>query len=54
MLNSVCPKLQPSKKYVTKEESQKILKEAQPFIKWLEEADEESDDEEDDKDEEVN
>lgn len=43
----------PSKKYVSKEESQKILKEAQPFIKWLEEADEESDESEEDVDEEI-
>ncbi|XP_055879053.1 eukaryotic translation initiation factor 5-like [Biomphalaria glabrata] len=35
----------PSKKYVSKEESTQILKEAQVFVKWLEEAEEESDEE---------
>ncbi|XP_059160536.1 eukaryotic translation initiation factor 5-like [Physella acuta] len=34
----------PTKKYVSKEESTQILKEAQVFVKWLEEAEEETDD----------
>ncbi|XP_005093775.1 eukaryotic translation initiation factor 5 [Aplysia californica] len=43
----------PTKKYVSKEESAKVLKEAQPFIKWLGEAEEESEDEEDDEEDEI-
>ncbi|KAK3792334.1 hypothetical protein RRG08_046643 [Elysia crispata] len=42
----------PSKKYVSKEECAKILKEAEVFVKWLEEAEEESDEDEDDEGEE--
>jgi len=41
----------PSKKYVSKEESLKIIKEAQPFLTWLAEAEEDSEDESDDQDE---
>lgn len=41
----------PSKKYVSKEDSQQILKEADPFLKWLGEAEEESDEDEDEDDE---
>ncbi|GFR68496.1 eukaryotic translation initiation factor, partial [Elysia marginata] len=40
----------PSKKYVSKEESAKILKEGEVFVKWLEEAEEESDDDDEDED----
>merc|ERR1711974_273159 len=36
-----------SKKYVSKELSEQIHKKAEPFIKWLKEAEEESDEEED-------
>lgn len=43
----------PSKKYVSKEESAKIIKEAQPFLTWLAEAEEDSDDDDDDADEEI-
>ncbi|CAL1536946.1 unnamed protein product [Lymnaea stagnalis] len=43
----------PTKKYVSKEESTQILKEAQAFVKWLEEAEEETDeDDENDENEE--
>lgn len=35
----------PSKKYVSREDSAKIIKEAEPFLKWLGEAEEESEDE---------
>ncbi|GFO35249.1 eukaryotic translation initiation factor 5 [Plakobranchus ocellatus] len=41
----------PTKKYVSKEECAKILKEGEAFVKWLEEAEEESDD--DDEEEEA-
>ena len=44
---------QPSKKYVSKEESVKIIKEAQPFLTWLAEAEEDSDDDSEDQDDEV-
>lgn len=37
-----------SKKYVSKELSEQIHKKAEPFLKWLKEAEEESEDEEDD------
>lgn len=37
-----------SKKYVTKEMSEKIHEKAKPFIQWLREADEESSEEEED------
>ena len=37
-----------SKKYVSKELSEKIHKKVDPFLKWLKEADEESDESEDD------
>ena len=37
----------PSKKYVPKETSKELRKKAEPFLKWLEEADEESSDEDD-------
>jgi len=43
----------PSKKYVSKEESVKIIKEAQPFLTWLAEAEEDSDDDSEDQDDEV-
>ena len=42
-----------SKKYVTKEMSEKIHEKAKPFIQWLREADEESSEEEDDSDLEI-
>lgn len=42
-----------SKKYVTKEVSEKIHEKAKPFIQWLREADEESSEEEDDSDLEI-
>lgn len=42
-----------SKKYVTKEVSEKIHEKAKPFIQWLKEADEESSEEEDDSDVEI-
>lgn len=42
-----------SKKYVTKEISEKIHEKAKPFIQWLKEADEESSDEEDGSDVEI-
>lgn len=42
-----------SKKYVTKEISEKIHEKAKPFIQWLKEADEESSEEEDDSDLEI-
>lgn len=42
-----------SKKYVSKEMSEKIHKKAEPFIQWLREADEESSEEEDDSDLEI-
>lgn len=42
-----------SKKYVSKEMSEKIHKKADPFIQWLREADEESSEEEDDSDLEI-
>jgi len=41
----------PSKKYVSKEESAMILKEAEPFVKWLGEAEEESDEDDDEEEE---
>lgn len=34
-----------SKKYVDKETSKKVRKASEPFLKWLEEADDDSDDE---------
>ena len=37
-----------SKKYVSKELSEQIHKKADPFIKWLKEAEEETSDEEED------
>lgn len=40
-----------SKKYVSKEVAQEIHKEAQPFLKWLQEAEEEESDESDESDE---
>ena len=40
--------LQVSKKYVSKELSEQIHKKADPFIKWLKEAEEETSDEEED------
>ena len=40
--------LQVSKKYVSKETAAKIHEKAQPFIKWLKEAEEESESEDDD------
>jgi len=43
----------PSKKYITKDESIKVLKEAEPFLKWLREAEEESEDDEDEEDDEI-
>lgn len=42
-----------SKKYVSKEMSEKIHEKAKPFIQWLREADEESSEEEDDSDLEI-
>lgn len=42
-----------SKKYVSKEMSEKIHKKADPFIQWLREADEESSEDEDDSDLEI-
>lgn len=42
-----------SKKYVSKEVSEKIHEKAKPFIQWLREADEESSEEEDDSDLEI-
>ena len=42
-----CKKLQVSKKYVSKELSEQIHKKAEPFLKWLKEAEEESDEEDD-------
>lgn len=42
-----------SKKYVSKEMSEKIHKKAEPFIQWLREADEESSEDEDDSDLEI-
>lgn len=38
----------PSKKYVPKDVSKEIRKKAQPFLDWLENADEESEDDESD------
>ena len=38
---------QPSKKYISKEDSARIIKEAQPFLTWLGEAEEDSDDDDD-------
>ena len=35
-----------SKKYVDKETSKKVRKASEPFLKWLEEADDDSDDDE--------
>lgn len=35
-----------SKKYVSKDQSKKVRKTADPFLKWLDEADDESSDEE--------
>ena len=43
-----CYSLQVSKKYVSKETAAKIHEKAQPFIKWLKEAEEESESEDDD------
>lgn len=43
----------PSKKYVSKEDSIAILKEVQPFIKWLEEAEEDSEDDDEDEEDEI-
>ena len=40
--------MQVSKKYVSKETAAKIHEKAQPFIKWLKEAEEESESEDDD------
>jgi len=37
----------PSKKYISKEDSARIIKEAQPFLTWLGEAEEDSDDDDD-------
>lgn len=42
-----------SKKYVSKEVSEKIHEKAKPFIQWLREADEESSEEEEDSDLEI-
>lgn len=42
-----------SKKYVSKEVSEKIHEKAKPFIQWLKEADEESSDDDDDSDVEI-
>lgn len=42
-----------SKKYVSKDMSEKIHEKAKPFIQWLREADEESSEEEDDSDLEI-
>lgn len=42
-----------SKKYVTKEVSEKIHDKAKPFVQWLKEADEESSDSDDDSDVEI-
>ncbi|BFZ07108.1 hypothetical protein BsWGS_10147 [Bradybaena similaris] len=42
----------PSKKYISKEESAQIIKEAQAFLTWLEQAEEESDDDEEEEEEE--
>lgn len=43
-----------SKKYVSRELSQEIHTKAEPFIKWLKEAEEEESDSDDDDDVEVN
>ncbi len=40
-----------SKKYVSKELSSEIHSKAEPFIKWLKEAEEEEEDEDEDEDE---
>lgn len=42
-----------SKKYVSKEMSEKIHEKAKPFVQWLREAEEESSEEEDDSDLEI-